>query len=106
MGSGLLCGIGPSQVEVELVEGSLGQEVSATGKGFQIKELVFDEAMDGLDIGLVSVGGGRDAFMLRAEVGDGGGEGGAGAVGLQFTNELAATVGLPGEVAEDDAAAL
>jgi len=29
-----------------------------------------------------------------------------GTVGLQFADELAAIVGLPGEVAEDDAAAL
>ena len=99
-------GVGTSEVEVELVKGSFGQEVSAAGEGFQVKELVFDEAMDGFDIGLVSVGGGWDALMLRAAVGDGGGEVGTGTVGLQCADELAAIVSLPGEIAEHDAAAL
>src|SRR3990172_378897 len=40
--------IGASQVEVELVEGSLGQELGAAGEGFQVEELVFDEAAGGM----------------------------------------------------------
>jgi len=62
--------IGTSPVEVELVEGSFGQEVSAAGEGFQVEELVFDQAVDSFDIGLIGVGAGRDAFVLGAEVGD------------------------------------
>ena len=66
--------VGASEVEVELVRGSLGQEVGTAGERFQVKELIFDEAMDGFHIGLVSVGSGRDALMLRTEGSDGGGE--------------------------------
>jgi len=33
--------VGPSQVEIELVEGGIAQEVGATGKGLQIEELIF-----------------------------------------------------------------
>src|SRR3970040_685444 len=68
--------IGASQVEVELVEGSLGQELGAAGESFQVKELVFDEAVDGLDVTLVGVCGGRDANVWGAEEGDGAGEAG------------------------------
>ena len=42
-------GVRASQVEVELVERSLGQEVEPAGEAFQVEELVFDEAVDGLD---------------------------------------------------------
>jgi hypothetical protein len=73
----LFVGIGPHQVEVELVEGSLGQEVGAVAKGFQVEELIFDEAMDGFDVGLIGVGGGQDTLVLRAEAGDGLGKAGA-----------------------------
>ena len=60
----LLVRVGAYEVEVELVEGSLGQEIGAAGEGFQIEELIFDEAVDGLDIALIGVGGGRDALVL------------------------------------------
>jgi len=62
--------IGAGQVEVELVEGSFAKELGAVAEGFEVEELVFDEAVDGLDIGLIGVGAGRDAFVLGAEVGD------------------------------------
>ena len=62
--------------------------------------------MDGFDIGLVSMGSGRDVLVLRTEGSDDGGEVSPGTLALQFADELAAIVGLPGEVAEDDAAAL
>jgi hypothetical protein len=78
----LFVGVGPHEIEVELVEGSLGQEVGAVRERFQIEELVFDEAMDGFDVGLRGVGGGRDALVLRAEAGDGLGKAGARAVVL------------------------
>ena len=41
-----------------------GKEVSATGEVFQIEELIFFEAVDGFDIALVGVRGGRDARVL------------------------------------------
>jgi len=101
-----LVGIGPSQVEVELVEGDLGHELGAAAESFQVEELVFDEAMDGLDLTLVGVGAGRNALMLGAEVSDGGGKVRTRAVGLERADELAAVVGLPGDIAQVDAAAL
>ena len=45
----VLMGVGPHEVEVELVKGSLGQEVGAAGEGFQVVELILDQAVDGLD---------------------------------------------------------
>jgi hypothetical protein len=41
--------VGASQVEVELIQRSLGQELGPAGKGFQVEELIFDEAVDGFD---------------------------------------------------------
>jgi len=101
----LFVGVGPHQIEVKLVEGSLGQEVGAVGERFQVEELIFDEAVNGFDIGLIGVGGGRDALVLRAEAGDGLGKAGAGAVVLQLADELSAVVGLPDQVLQIDAAA-
>ena len=57
-------GVGSDEVEIELIEGGFGEEVAAIREGLQIKELVFDQAMDGLDIALVGVGRGRDALVL------------------------------------------
>jgi len=91
--------VGARQVEVERVERNLGHELGAAAEGFQVIELVLDEAVDGFDVTLVGVGGGRDAVVLRAEVSDGGGEVGARAVGLEFADELAAVVGLPRPIA-------
>jgi hypothetical protein len=42
-------GIGTSQVEVELIERNLGQALGAAAEGLQVEELVFDEAVDGLE---------------------------------------------------------
>ncbi len=96
--------IGSSQVEVELVEGSFGQEVDPVGEGFEIEELIFDEAVDGFDVARVGVGGGRDAIVLRAKVSDGGREVGADPVGLELADEFTAVVGLPGQVPQVDPA--
>jgi hypothetical protein len=41
--------VGASQVEVELIQRSLGQELGAAAEGFQVEELIFDEAVDGFD---------------------------------------------------------
>ena len=98
-------GVGTCEVEVELVERSLGEEVGTAGEGFDFEELVFDEAMDGFDVALVGVSARRDALVLGAEESDGAGEAIAGAVPA-CRDELTAVVGLPGEVAEVDATAL
>src|SRR5260370_33977451 len=47
----LFVGIGTNEVEVELVGESLGGEVAATVEGFQVKELIFDEAGEGFKLG-------------------------------------------------------
>ena len=56
--------VGAGEIEIELVGMHFGEEVAAAGELFQIKELVFFEAMDGFNIALVGVSGGRDAHML------------------------------------------
>jgi len=52
-------GIGTSEIEVEQVEGSFGQEVGGAGERFHVEELIFDEAVDGFDVGLVGAAAGR-----------------------------------------------
>jgi len=109
-------GIAANEVAVELVEGSLGEEVGTVGEGFDCQELVFGETVDGFDIALAGVsgrallsqgvGGRGDALVLGAEEGDRPWEAIAGAIGLQLANELATMVGLPGQVFQIDAAAL
>jgi hypothetical protein len=81
-GTACFVGVGPGQVEVELIEGGFSEELSAGAEGFQVVELVFDEAVDGLDIALIGVGGGLDALVLGAEVSDGAREMRARAVAL------------------------
>jgi hypothetical protein len=44
-----------SQVEVELIGLRLGEELTAAGEGFQIEELIFDQAVNGFDIALIGV---------------------------------------------------
>ena len=72
-----------------------GEEISTAREGFQIKELVFFETMNGFDIALEGVGSGRDADMLAVAEG-------FGKVALEFT----AVVGLPDQIAERDAVAI
>jgi hypothetical protein len=91
-------GVGSDEVEVTRVDAGFGEELAAATEGFQVIELVLDEAVDGFDVTLVGVGGGRDALMLGAEESDGAGEAGAGAVRLEGADELAAVIGLPDEV--------
>lgn len=99
-------GIGSGQVEIELIERSLGHEVGTIAKSFQVKEFIFDEAMNGFHVALIGVGTGRDALVLGAEVSDGGGEAGAGPIFLEFADKFAAIVGLPGHVFQVDATTL
>ena len=79
--------VGAHEVEVELVGVDLGEEVAAAGEGFQIKELVFFEAMHGFDVALVGVSSGRDVHVLAVDEG-----------GRKVSFELAAIVGLPPQV--------
>src|ERR1700735_439882 len=51
-----LVGVGPGEIEVELVSMDFGQEVAAVLEVFQIEELVFFETVDGFDVALDSVG--------------------------------------------------
>jgi hypothetical protein len=60
----LLVGVGADEIEVKLIGEGLGEEVAAAGKGFQVEELILDEAVDGLNVALKGVSGGRDADML------------------------------------------
>ena len=59
-----LAAIGSDEIKVMPVGGDLGPEVGWITEGFAIKELVFDEAMNGFDIALPSVALGRDVTML------------------------------------------
>src|SRR5438445_11883347 len=46
--------VGAHEVEVELVGVRVGEEVAPAGERFQVKALIFFEAMYGFDIALVS----------------------------------------------------
>jgi len=85
--------VGPGEVEVELIGVHFGQEIAAAGEGFQVEELVFFEAMDGFDVALVGVRGGRDAHVLT--VAERGREAGPFSLRVVTADELAAVVGLP-----------
>src|SRR6185437_4683742 len=90
-----LVGVGPGEIEVELVGVDFGQEVSATMEGFQIEEFVFFETVDGFDVALESVSGRRNTDMLAVAES-----------GRKIPFELAAVVGLPGQIAQRDAVAM
>ena len=89
-----LVGVGPGEIEVELVGVDLGQEVAAALEVFQIEELVFFETVDGFDVALESVSGRRNTDMLAVPES-----------GRKIPFELAAVVGLPGQIAQRDAVA-
>ncbi len=91
-------GVGSDEVEVELIDAGFGEEVAAAAESFQVVELVLDKPMDGFDVTLIGVGGGRDALGLEMEEAEGAGETGAGAVRLEGVDKLAAVVGLPDEI--------
>ena len=56
--------VGPEEVEVAPVGGGFGKEVVAIPELFEIKELVFDEAVDGFDIALPGVALGRNEAVI------------------------------------------
>ena len=60
----LFVGIGADEVEVKLIGVGLGEEIATAGERFQVEELIFDQAVDGFNVALEGVGGGRDADML------------------------------------------
>ena len=60
----LFMGVGADEVEIELVGEGFGEEIAAARKGFQVEELIFDEAVNGFDIALGGVSGGRNADVL------------------------------------------
>ena len=73
----------------------LGEEIATAGERLQVKELVFFEAMNGFDIALEGMRGGRDAHMLTVAEGFG-----------KVAHEFAAVVGLPDQIAQRDAVAI
>src|SRR3990172_7702526 len=99
-----LVGVGPCEVEVELIDGGLGKEFGTVAERFQVEELVFDEAVDGLEVALIGVSGGGDARVLA--VAEGSGETGTMAEIVVAAKELRAVVGLPDQMAQFDAAAI
>ena len=54
------------EVEVKPVGGDFGPELGEAGEGFAVKELIFDEAMDGLDVALPGEAFGRDVAVVGA----------------------------------------
>src|SRR5947209_4163457 len=86
--------VGAHEVEVELVGVRFGEEVAPAGERFQVKELIFFEAMYGFDIALVSMRSRWDAHVLAVEQRRG-----------EVAFELPAVVGLPNQIAQRDAIA-
>jgi len=62
-----LAAIESGQIEVMPVGDGLSPELGAIAKALPIKELIFDEPMDRLDIALPSVGLGRDVTVIAAQ---------------------------------------
>ena len=58
-----LVGVGSGEVEPEVVGVGLVEEVSEAAEGLDLVELVFDEAVNGFDVGLEGVGTGRDGVV-------------------------------------------
>ena len=69
----------------------LGEEIATAGERFQIKELVFFDAVHGFDIALIGMSGGRNTHMLAVPEGLG-----------KIAFEFAAVVGLPDQVTQRD----
>ena len=81
-------------IKPEQVGGGLGEEVGARGEGFDFVELILDEAMNGLHIGLPGVRRGRDGLVEQAGDGLHGLRKGAVVAGLHTADKLAAVIGL------------
>jgi len=78
------------------------EKVGKAVEAFDLVELVLDEAVSGLNIGLVGVGPGRDGVVGGAGVVDGLGES-AVVLGVPRADELRAVVSLDTTVVELDA---
>jgi len=71
----LLPGVGPTEVEVLLVEGHLAEEVGAVGEVLQVVEFPLHEAVDGFHVGVgIGAAGGSKAMAGGELLGDGVGE--------------------------------
>ena len=93
-------------VKPEVVGGGFGEEVGAGREGFDLVELILDEAVGGFDIGLPGVGGGRDGWRQQAGDGlDGLGEG-AVLAGRHTADERTAVIGLEAAADQVHAAVL
>ena len=88
--------VGSRKVEIELVGVCFGEEIATAGERLQVKELVFFETMNGFDVALEGVRGGRDADMLTIAEG----------FGKVDRLEFTAVVGLPDQIAQADAVAI
>ena len=87
--------VGPYEVEVQLLTGHFGEELSTRSELFEDEELVFLQAMNRFHVALIGVCGRRDAHVL--------------AVAESFWEvafAFPAVVGLPEQIAERDAATL
>jgi len=87
-----------ADVEVVPVPGDPVPEVGFGAEGFPVGELIFDEAVNGLDIALPGVGFDRDVVVSGAQIADGGGQ----AAMVLIFEELRAMVGLPLDAAQGD----
>ena len=82
-------GVRSREIEIELIGLCFGEVFAAAGEGFQIEELIFDQAMHGFDIALIGVRSGRDAQMLT--IAQSGGEAGAMTVRIVTADEFSRT---------------
>ena len=92
-------GVGSGEVAVELVTGSLGEELGTVAERLQVGGARFRHRSDWC-------GRRGGALVWGAEETDRSGEAIAGAIRLEFPDELAAVIGLPGQMRQIDATAI
>lgn len=88
-------GVLAGDIEPPVVDGGFVQEVNAAVEGFDLVELILDQAVDGFDVGLPAMGARRNEVVgTSGVVVDGAGEV-AVVAGVPATDELRSVVGLP-----------
>jgi hypothetical protein len=87
------------EIEVTPTGADLVPELRAVGEVFAVEELVFEQAVDGLDIALPGVALGRDGRVTGSQRPHGGGQ----AAFFFVFQKLAAVVGLPSDAPRIDA---
>jgi hypothetical protein len=97
----LFTAVGADEVEVVPVAGDLSPEVRRAGEGLAVKELIFDQAVNGFDIALPGVAFGGYVAVIGAQGADGGGQ----ALLVLVLEELRTIVGLPDQGGEIQAVA-